>query len=154
MAFVVGDSLFQHFEDLVAGHFRECGRAILAACKYYMEGHEVGSKVPEEDKDKKESQDGEGSSSSSMALTQQNKPAFRTNRNASFKPNLEVLFEELLMEFNVKGADTAKFRAQKLKNQQVAAWTEWFEQQISSNFWGSIMEWEANEAVGFAFAWP
>lgn len=111
----------QHFEDLVAGHFRERGRAILAACKYYMEGHEVGSKVPEEDKDKKESQDGEGSSSSSMALTQQNKPAFRTNRNASFKPNLEVLFEELLMEFNVKGADTAKFRAQKLKNQQVAA---------------------------------
>jgi hypothetical protein len=26
-----------------------------------------------------------------------------------------------LMEFNVKGADTAKFRAEKLKNQQAAA---------------------------------
>ncbi|RCV15741.1 hypothetical protein SETIT_3G082200v2 [Setaria italica] len=111
----------QHFEDLVGGHFRERGRAILAACKYYMEGHEVGSKVPEEE-DKKESQDGEGSSSSSTALTQQNKPALRGNRSASFKSNLEVLFEELLMEFNVKGADTAKFREQKLlKNQQAAA---------------------------------
>ncbi|CAN6330956.1 unnamed protein product [Urochloa humidicola] len=110
----------QHFEDLVGGHFRERGRAILAACKHYMEGHEVGSKVPE-DEDKKENEDGEGSSSSSMALTQQNKPALRGNRNNTFKTNLEVLFEELLMEFNVKGADTAKFRAQKLKNQQVAA---------------------------------
>nr|CAB3459785.1 unnamed protein product [Digitaria exilis] len=111
----------QHFEDLVAGHFRERGPAILAACKYYIEGHEVGCKVPAEDEEKKESQDGEGSSSSSVALTPQNKPKFRSNRSPSFKPNLEVLFEELLMEFNVKGADTAKFRAQKLKNQQADA---------------------------------
>nr|CAB3463473.1 unnamed protein product [Digitaria exilis] len=119
--FVFLNSLFQHFEDLVAGHFRERGPAILAACKYYMEGHEVGCKVPAEDEEKKESQDGEGSSNSSVALTPQNKPKFRSNRSPSFKPNLEVLFEELLMEFNVKGSDTAKFRAQKLKNQQADA---------------------------------
>lgn len=86
-----------------------------------MEGHEVGSKVPEEDEQKKESHCGEGSSSSSVALTPQKKPAFRSNRNPYFKTNLEVLFEELLMEFNVKGADTARFRAQKLKNQQADA---------------------------------
>jgi len=113
----------QHFEDLVAGHFRERGHAILAACKYYMEGHEVGSKVPEEDEDTKGCQNGEGSSSSTTAKPQQNKPALRTNRNrnASFKTNLGVLFEELLMEFNVKGANTARFRAEKLKNQLAAA---------------------------------
>ncbi|WVZ97128.1 hypothetical protein U9M48_042684 [Paspalum notatum var. saurae] len=111
----------QHFEDLVAGHFRERGRAILAACKYYMEGYEVGSKVPEEDEGKDQNQNGEGSSTSSVAKPQQNKPPLRTNRNASFKTNLEILFEELLMEFNVKGANTAKFRAEKLKNQQAPA---------------------------------
>lgn len=117
------DLLFQHFEDLVAGHFRERGHAILAACKYYMEGHEVGSKVPdpEEDEDTKGCQNGEGSSSSTMVKPQPNKPALRTNRNATFKTNLEVLFEELLMEFNVKGANTARFRAEKLKNQLLAA---------------------------------
>lgn len=109
----------QHFEDLVAGHFRERGRAILAACKYYMEGYEVGSKVPEEEEGKKQSQNGEGSSTSSVAKSQQNKPPLRSYRNPSFKGNLEILFEELLMEFNVKGANTAKFRAEKLKNQQV-----------------------------------
>ncbi|CAD6272513.1 unnamed protein product [Miscanthus lutarioriparius] len=111
----------QHFEDLVVGHLGERGHAILAACKYYMEGHEVGSKVPEEDVDTKGCQNGEGSSCSTTAKPQQNKPALRTNRNASFKTNLEVLFEELLMEFNVKGANTARFRAEKLKNQLAAA---------------------------------
>lgn len=34
---------FQHFENLVAGHFRVHGRDILAACKAYMEGAPVGS---------------------------------------------------------------------------------------------------------------
>ncbi|XP_062231047.1 probable ubiquitin-conjugating enzyme E2 25 isoform X2 [Phragmites australis] len=112
----------QHFEDLVAGHFRERGRAILAACKYYMKGHEVGSRVPEEEEEgKEESKNSEGSSSSSAAKPQHNKLALRTGHGPSFKPNLEVLFEELLMEFNVKGADTAKFRAEKLKNQPAPA---------------------------------
>jgi hypothetical protein len=41
-----------------------------------------------------------------------------------------------LMEFNVKGANTARFRAEKLKNQLAAAWTEWAWQWISANFWG------------------
>ncbi|TVU03170.1 hypothetical protein EJB05_51302 [Eragrostis curvula] len=112
----------QHFEDLVAGHFRERGRAILSACKYYMEGYKVGSRVPEdEDECKEDCKNGEGASSSSAAKPQQNKSALQTYRGPSFKTNLEVLFEELLMEFNVKGADTAKFRAEKLKNQQAAA---------------------------------
>ena len=46
--------LFQHFEDLVAGHFRERGHAILAACKYYMEGNKVVSVVPDEDDEDKD----------------------------------------------------------------------------------------------------
>ncbi|KAK3137230.1 hypothetical protein QOZ80_5BG0449480 [Eleusine coracana subsp. coracana] len=108
----------QHFEDLVAGHFRERGRAILSACKYYMEGFKVGSRVPEEEE---ECKNGEGSSSSSVAKPQQNKSALQNYRCTSFNVNMGVLFEELLMEFNVKGADTAKFRAEKLKNQQAAA---------------------------------
>ncbi|KAL6624721.1 hypothetical protein ACP70R_032042 [Stipagrostis hirtigluma subsp. patula] len=113
----------QHFQDLVAGHFRERGRAILAACKYYMEGHMVGSVVPEEDNEGKEqeSKNGEGSSSSSAAKPQNSNSELRGSRSASFKANLEVLFEELLMEFNVKGADTARFRAEKLKKNQPAA---------------------------------
>uniref|UniRef100_A0A0A9DGP7 UBC core domain-containing protein n=1 Tax=Arundo donax TaxID=35708 RepID=A0A0A9DGP7_ARUDO len=109
----------QHFEDLVAGHFRERGRAILAACKYYMEGHKVGSRVPEEE-GKEESENGEGSSSSIAVKPQHNKSALQTGRSPSFRTNVGVLFEELLMEFNVKGADTVKFRAEKLKNQPPA----------------------------------
>jgi ubiquitin-conjugating enzyme E2 O len=112
--------LFQHFEDLVAGHFRERGRPILAACKYYMEGHKVGSRVPEEE-GMGESKNGEGSSSSSAAKPQQNKSVLQTYRCTSFTTDIGVIFEELLMEFNVKGADTAMFRAEKLKNQLAAA---------------------------------
>ncbi|KAL6865270.1 hypothetical protein ACP4OV_016421 [Aristida adscensionis] len=114
----------QHFEDLVAGHFRERGRAILAACKYYMEGHTVGSVVPEEDDEGKEqeSKRGEGSSRSSAVKTPSSKnSALRGSGSGSFKAKLEVLFEELLMEFNVKGADTSRFRAEKLKKNQPAA---------------------------------
>ena len=35
----------QHFEDLVAGHFRIHACDILTACKAYMEGAPVGSLV-------------------------------------------------------------------------------------------------------------
>ncbi|KAM3401533.1 hypothetical protein ACQJBY_005949 [Aegilops geniculata] len=117
----------QHFEDLVAGHFRERGRAILAACKYYMEGNKVGSIVPDEDDEDKEleSANAEGSSSSSAVKPKNNQVDLRAGagvvRPASFKTNMEVLFEELLMEFNVKGADTKKFCAEKLKKSQPAA---------------------------------
>lgn len=111
---------FQHFEDLVAGHFRERGRPILAALKYYMEGYKIGSRVPEEEEDGKEDcKKGEGSSSSKP---RQNKSALQTGRCPTFNTNMGILFEELLMEFNVKGADTARFRAEKLKNQPAAAW--------------------------------
>jgi ubiquitin-conjugating enzyme E2 O len=113
--------MLQYFEDLVAGHFRERGRPILAACKYYMEGYKVGSRVPGEEEGKEESRKGEGSSNSSAEKAQQNKSALQPYRCPTFKTDIEVLFEELLMEFNVKGADTAKFRAEKLKNQQAAA---------------------------------
>lgn len=116
----------QHFEDLVAGHFRERGRAILAACKYYMEGNKVGCVVPEEDDEGKEleSSKAEGSSSSSssnsLVKPHSNKVelAAAAGRAVTFKAHMEVLFEELLMEFNVKGADTKKFCAEKLKKSQ------------------------------------
>lgn len=35
----------QHFEDLVAGHFRHLAHHILGACKGYVEGAVVGSKI-------------------------------------------------------------------------------------------------------------
>ncbi|KQK06934.1 putative ubiquitin-conjugating enzyme E2 38 [Brachypodium distachyon] len=113
----------QHFEDLVAGHFRECGRAILAACKYYMEGNKVGSVVPSNDNEDKELENtsAEGSSSSGAGKTQNKKVDLRAGRTVTFKTNMEVLFEELLMEFNVKGADTKKFCVEKLKKSQPAA---------------------------------
>jgi ubiquitin-conjugating enzyme E2 O len=85
-----------------------------------MQGHKVGSRVPEEES-MEESKNGEGSSSSSAAKPQQNKSALQTYRCTSFTTDIGVLFEELLMEFNVKGADTAKFRAVKLKKQPSAA---------------------------------
>ncbi|EEE62903.1 hypothetical protein OsJ_17708 [Oryza sativa Japonica Group] len=115
----------QHFDALVAGHFRHRGHAILAACKYYMEGHKVGSVVPNEDEEDAKQQDDTdagGSGSSSGAKPQPEKPDLCKGRAASFKTNMAVLFEELLMEFNVKGADTKKFCDEKLKkNQQAAA---------------------------------
>ncbi|KAF7073158.1 hypothetical protein CFC21_078193 [Triticum aestivum] len=108
----------QHFEDLVAGHFRERGRAILAACKYYMEGNRVGSVVPGEDDEGKELEivNAQGPSSSDVVKPEKHEGAGR--RTASFKAKMEVLFEELLMEFNVKGAHTRKFCAEKLKKSQ------------------------------------
>ena len=39
----------EHFGDLVAGHFQERGRTILAACKHYLAGNMVGSQVPKEE---------------------------------------------------------------------------------------------------------
>ncbi|XP_037432748.1 putative ubiquitin-conjugating enzyme E2 38 [Triticum dicoccoides] len=102
----------QHFEDLVAGHFRERGHAILNACKYYMEGNEVGSVVPDEGKEL-ENANAEGSSNSNAVKPK--KCAGAGRRTASFKADTKVLFEELLVEFNVKGADTKKFCAEKSK---------------------------------------
>ena len=39
---------FQHFEDFVSGHFLVRGRAILLACRAYMEGADIGCIVKDE----------------------------------------------------------------------------------------------------------
>ncbi|WOK95682.1 ubiquitin-conjugating enzyme E2 38 isoform X1 [Canna indica] len=83
-----------HFEDFVAGHFRHRGRTILVACKAYMDGAQVGCVVGEGVQDVDE-----GDKSCS----------------AEFKSSLKKLFEDLLMEFTVKGADCDEFLAQKVK---------------------------------------
>ncbi|GJN06549.1 hypothetical protein PR202_ga24287 [Eleusine coracana subsp. coracana] len=105
----------EHFADLVAGHFRVHGHTILAACKYYMEGNAVGSLVPED----KEESDGlcgdAGASSSSNAPKPVPSRGNSIVKRGTFNANLKTLFEDLLMEFNVKGADTKKFIAEKLK---------------------------------------
>ncbi|KAG0485978.1 hypothetical protein HPP92_010057 [Vanilla planifolia] len=83
----------KHFEDFVAGHFRSKGQTILVACKAYIEGAQVGCVVGDGVQDVDE---GDKSSSS------------------NFKKNLSELFEQLLMEFAVKGADCSKILAQKV----------------------------------------
>ncbi|XP_020098625.1 probable ubiquitin-conjugating enzyme E2 26 isoform X1 [Ananas comosus] len=90
----------KHFEDFVAGHFRNHGRAILVACRAYMEGAQVGCLVGEGIQDVDE-----GDKSCSRA----------------FKTNLKKLFEELLMEFTVKGANCREFLAQKVQGGSRAA---------------------------------
>lgn len=112
----------QHFADLVAGHFRVHGHTILAACKHYMEGNDVGSVVPEEEEEESEckSSDVGASSSSSnepkLGVVKAKPPTRRT----TFNTNLKTLYEDLLMEFNVKGADTRKFLVEKLKKNEPA----------------------------------
>ena len=85
----------QHFEDFVAGHFRKQGRVILVACRAYMGGAQVASVIKDEvqcvDEDDKT-------------------PITR------FKVTLKKLFEELLMEFTVKGADCDEFLAQNVED--------------------------------------
>ncbi|KAF8733500.1 hypothetical protein HU200_014798 [Digitaria exilis] len=90
----------EHFADLVAGHFRVHGHTILAACKHYMEGNDVGSVVPEEEEEESECKSSDGT---------------------TFNTNVKTLYEDLLMEFNVKGADTRKFLVEKLKKNEPAA---------------------------------
>uniref|UniRef100_A0A0A9CX49 UBC core domain-containing protein n=1 Tax=Arundo donax TaxID=35708 RepID=A0A0A9CX49_ARUDO len=113
----------EHFADLVAGHFRVHGHAILAACKYYMEGNNVGSVVPEE-KEESECLCGDaGASSSSSSDPPKPEPNKATplTRRGTFNASLKTLYEDLLLEFNVKGADTRKFIAEKLKKNLPAA---------------------------------
>uniref|UniRef100_A0A0E0FJ34 E2 ubiquitin-conjugating enzyme n=2 Tax=Oryza TaxID=4527 RepID=A0A0E0FJ34_ORYNI len=117
----------EHFADLVTSHFRERGHTILAACRYYMEGHKVGSVVPEE----KEPEYGDAGASTSSASASAAAAALKprpdkvdsVSRRPTFNDNLKTLFEELLMEFNVKGADTAKFLAEKVKKSSGATTT-------------------------------
>jgi ubiquitin-conjugating enzyme E2 O len=85
----------QNFEDFIAGHFRKYGRDVLVACKAYLDGAQVeclvGNGIQDVD---------EGDKSCSL----------------KFKTSLKILFEELLMEFTVKGADCDKFLAEKKKS--------------------------------------
>ncbi|KXG31481.1 putative ubiquitin-conjugating enzyme E2 38 [Sorghum bicolor] len=120
----------EHFADLVAGHFRVHGHIILAACKHYMAGNDIGSVVPEdEDEEDSEYKSGDAGASSSSSTAPKPKPkpglikAIPPNgrSSGSFNPSLKVLYEDLLMEFNVKGADTRKFIVEKLKKNQPAA---------------------------------
>ncbi|KAJ3700992.1 hypothetical protein LUZ61_004697 [Rhynchospora tenuis] len=116
----------KHFEDYVAGHFQEHGGIILRACKAYMEGVMVGSKIPDDEEEKEENL---------QEVVEDPKPklpppapapapasfSFRTSDN--FKTTLAKLYEDLLMEFTVKGADTDKFLAEKRKERHAASST-------------------------------
>ncbi|XP_078169329.1 putative ubiquitin-conjugating enzyme E2 23 isoform X2 [Carex rostrata] len=82
----------KHFEHFVAGHFRTRGYAILVACRAYMEGAQVGCLFEDGVQDVDE---GDKSSSD------------------NFKTSLKRIFDDLLMEFNVKGADCDEFLPQK-----------------------------------------
>ncbi|CAN6345902.1 unnamed protein product [Urochloa humidicola] len=82
----------KNFEDFVAGHFRKYGRSILVACRAYLDGAQVGCLAGDGVQDVDE-----GDKSCSVR----------------FKQSLKRLFEELLMEFTVKGADCDKFLNEK-----------------------------------------
>ncbi|XP_035821925.1 uncharacterized protein [Zea mays] len=115
----------EHFADLVAGHFRVHGHTILAACKHYMAGNDIGSVVPEEEEEEEEEESSEHKSGDAGASGSAPElgviKAIPTKRRSSFNPSLKVLYEDLLMEFNVKGADTRKFIDEKLKKNKPAA---------------------------------
>ncbi|KAF6997485.1 hypothetical protein CFC21_013702 [Triticum aestivum] len=92
----------KHFEDFVAGHFRKHGRNVLVACKAYLDGAQVGCLAGNGVQDVDE-----GDKSCSL----------------KFKTSLKRLFEELLMEFTVKGADCSKFLSEKAKQSAASATT-------------------------------
>lgn len=96
----VDASFVQHFEDFVAGHFRKYGRNVLVACKAYLDGAQVGCLAGNGVQDVDE-----GDKSCSL----------------KFKTSLKRLFEELLMEFTVKGADCSKFLSEKAKKSACAS---------------------------------
>lgn len=83
-----------------------------------MEGNKIGSVVPEEEESIGSDA---GASSSSDPLKQRPNKVDALSRRSQFNTNLKTLFEELLMEFNVKGADTERFLAEKVKQNQPAA---------------------------------
>ena len=90
-----------------------------------MEGNDVGSVVPEEEEEESEckNSDAGASSSSSNAPKPGAVKANPPTRRITFNTSLKTLYEDLLMEFNVKGADTRRFIVEKLKkNQPAAVW--------------------------------
>jgi hypothetical protein len=84
----------QHFEDFIAGHFRKYGRTVLVACKAYLDGAQVGCLAGNGVQDVDE-----GDKSCSLR----------------FKTSLKRLFDELLKELAVKGADRDKFLPENMK---------------------------------------
>ncbi|XP_064943843.1 putative ubiquitin-conjugating enzyme E2 38 isoform X1 [Musa acuminata AAA Group] len=90
----------KHFAEFVAGHFCNKGHTILAACRAYMSGAPVGSVIWEQAQDVDRSDE---------------------RLSISFRSSLKQLFEELLMEFSVKGADCDEFLNQKVKAGAAAA---------------------------------
>lgn len=83
------------FEDFVAGHFRKHGHGILVACRAYLDSAPVGITIVEN----KGQTSGESSKGCSL----------------EFKRKLRQIFEDLLMEFTVKGADCKEFLDQRVK---------------------------------------
>ncbi|XXG67648.1 hypothetical protein AAC387_Pa06g0943 [Persea americana] len=77
----------KHFEDFVAGHFRQRAHAILEACKAYMEGAQVGSPA-----------------GARVQGTDEGHESSKT-----FKTKLGQLFPELLVAFTDNGADCRQF---------------------------------------------
>lgn len=84
----------KHFEDFIAGHFRKYGRTVLVACKAYLDGAQVGCLAGNGVQDVDE-----GDKSCSLR----------------FKTSLKRLFDELLKELAVKGADRDKFLPENMK---------------------------------------
>lgn len=80
----------KHFEDFVAGHFRERAHAILGACKAYVDGAQVcfpvGGKIAEKRYE---------------------------CCSSTFKNNVGQLFPKLLVEFTDNGADCRQFLPEK-----------------------------------------
>ncbi|KAG8069369.1 hypothetical protein GUJ93_ZPchr0005g15691 [Zizania palustris] len=85
----------KHFVGFIAGHFHKYGHSILVACRAYLDGAQVGCLVGNGVQDVDE-----GDKSCSVR----------------FRSSLKRLFEELLMEFTVKGADCDNFLAEKVKS--------------------------------------
>ncbi|KAF3328782.1 putative ubiquitin-conjugating enzyme E2 38 [Carex littledalei] len=110
----------RHFEDYVAGHFQEHGATILRACKAYSKGVMVGSKIPDEEEENEEKQQDEAEET---GPTIQLPAPYGFTTSVNFKACLAKLYEDLLMEFTVKGADTDKFLAEKRRERQAASST-------------------------------
>lgn len=102
----------------MAGHFQEHGATILRACKAYMEGVMIGSKIPDEEEENEEKQQLEATESEPKEPLA---APYGFRASDVFKASLAKLYEDLLMEFTVKGADTDKFLAEKRRERQAAA---------------------------------
>ncbi|XP_058101034.1 uncharacterized protein LOC131245524 isoform X2 [Magnolia sinica] len=85
-----------HFEDFVAGHFRQRAHTILQACKAYMDGTQVGSPV------------GEVKGHSNGEVKDENEGNM-TTCSSNFKTHLGQIFPRLLVALTDNGADCRQF---------------------------------------------